>query len=132
MVIDLALGVAVVWSIGASSSTYEVEGLGPAIVVAFAMSAAGWFLAIPLTAVYGHIYSTIFGYCAQDCSDRMVYLQLTGMLLGFVVDVPLLLLVGLLVPGVEVRGIGGAAAIAAGLAVVGLLVRALPSVATAA
>lgn len=131
MVISLVLTVALIWLIGASSRTYKVEGLGPAIVVAFAMGAVGWFLGAPLSLAYGHIANAIFGSCTQDCSTYMVYVQLTMAALGFVVDLPLLLLVGLFVPGVEVRGIGGAAAIAAGLALVGLLAPALTSLAMA-
>ena len=125
----LALSAVVIFGIGRVSRSFEVEGVGAAVLMAAAMFGAGWILSAPLIAVHGAVATAVMG-----SPHPTGLVSSAGLYAWWAVDLGLqvltnmvfLFLAALLVPGVTVRGFGGVTLAAALLCVVGVLWRGIP------
>lgn len=107
--IVFALTVAVVWIVGSSSLTYQVDDLGTAALSAIAMSFLGLLLSGVLAPAETWLHLTVLGSFESGLMtpSRFTAAHVLNAGVTFVTNAILLLAVGLLVPGVTIRGAAG-------------------------
>jgi hypothetical protein len=116
---SLILPIVIIRIVGSVSRSFTVDDWGSACLMVAAMWVVGWVLATPMQIAHGAILEIISGRSAEQAPTGPLNASTLVMIgFSFVKDVILLFVLGLILPGVSVRGIVGVLVAAALIAVV--------------
>jgi hypothetical protein len=118
LVISLLLPAVIIRIVGGLSRSFTVDDWGSAFLMVAAMWAVGWVLVVPMEIANTAMLELIHGSPVPPVPTSPWSASLVVVIgLSFVTDVLLLFILGLLLPGVSVRGIVGILVAAALMAV---------------